>query len=272
MEGNSENINEYDSKDFCEQFSRNYTLLTFNKKYSTTTIDHKISYEMNLKKVNELLEQKGKIKIGALFELIENEIKKDPKVRIGEPVISSTFSVWRNEALKVFGKMSVIFPEEIQDKLFVYMIQKIDFEFLPMYVTTAWRNYEDKIDLKGFGIEPDSSVDQELRQKLIKAICKWLISIELINDTLDRLKKYDILNYEETDAYKKCHAKWKPSVHKCLLSYLVNSYTLGMATQLEKVFKINPFTFAKGLMACKVPMAATFSFGVLKSIDRKSVV
>jgi len=258
------NSGEYDSEEFRAKFNKRFTLLTLSQKFSTADIDRRISFELNPKKTEELFKEKGKIKLSPILELIAEEINKNPKVKQGQPVIASTFTIWRNESLKIFNKIAGIFSMQTQRELLLYLIQKLDFELLPRFLKIAWKNYDTNINMEAFGIRLNSSVEPEDDQKLRKQIAKWIINIELINDTLDRLNKYEILDYSETDAFKKCKEKWKPSVRYSLMHYLINSYTLNMATKLQKVF--SPTGLRKSITVCKVPFAATFSFGVLKSL------
>eukprot|EP00826_Nyctotherus_ovalis_P057189 TRINITY_DN7811_c0_g1_i8.p1 TRINITY_DN7811_c0_g1~~TRINITY_DN7811_c0_g1_i8.p1 ORF type:complete len:452 (-),score=143.05 TRINITY_DN7811_c0_g1_i8:135-1385(-) len=257
-------VEEYNSREFAGRFSKKFTLLTLSHRFSTADLDRKISFELNPRKTEELLKEKGKTKLGPILELVSEEIDKSPRVRQGEPVIASTFTVWRSEALKVFKKIAGIFSVQTQRELLLYLVQKLDFELLPKFLKTAWRNYGSNINMDAFGIHIDPTVDPELHQKLEKQIAKWIINIELINDTLDRLAKYEIVDCSKSDTFSRCRDKWKPSVRYSLMHYLVNSYTLSMATKLQQTF--TPTGLRKGLAICKLPFAATFSFGVLKSL------
>jgi len=260
------------------QFIKNYQLISSHSHVALNSeIEKKISEEKDPVKISELLVEQGKIMLRPLFKLLNLAINNKIECKEDEPIIASTFAVWREEALKIFEDLFMKSPSKVKGALFAYLVQKIDFELLPEFCLKARTHYMLNMNIYNFGLQPEAAAfldpqNNKLYRKLVKVICKWLVNLELIIDTLTRLNKYKLLDYKLIDALKKTKTKWKPDTGLPPIRHIVKSATWNMALKIHDKLSSTIFGLLKTFAIYNFPFTMTFGIGILQSLLKKSFV
>jgi len=234
-------------------------------------VEKKLKVEKDNKKVHELLKEKGMCLLNPLLDLFSIAINSSIETKDNEPVIVYSFSVWREEGLKILDELTKDFPYDIRKELTIYLIQKIDYEFLPQFIKKAWTRHALGINVYNFGVQLDSTLlsyekGNTFYKQLVKAISKWLIHLELICDLVDRLKKYKILDYNEIEIFQKCKSKWKTASEGIPMRHIIKSCTWNMAVRLHDKFSSTFYSLLKTFAIYHFPFTFTVSLGMLKSL------
>lgn len=260
------------------KFRDNYSKLSvYSHNPLLEEIEKKLQTEEDDKKVQELLKEKGICLLNPLLDLFLIAINSNIETKDNEPVIMYSFAVWREEALKILDELVKDFPCDIRKELTIYLIQKMDYELLPQFVKKAWTRHALGINVYNFGVQLDSILlsyekGNTFYKRLVKAISKWLIHLELICDLVDRLKKYKILDYNEVEIFQKCKSKWKAVSEGIPMRHIIKSCTWNMAVRLHDKFSSTFYSLLKTFAIYHFPFTFTVSLGMLKSLMKGTFV
>lgn len=268
--------NPEDIKKAQEKFRENYSMLSaYSHNPLLEEIENQLREEKNQEKIEELLKEKGKCLLSPLFDLFSIAINSNIETKDGEPVLVYSFAVWRDESLKILEELTKGFPLHIQKELASYLILKIDYEFLPQFVKKAWMRHAVGLNVYNFGVQLDPALLAHEKgnlyyKRLVKAISKWLIHLELICDLVDRLKKYQILDVRDVQVFQKCKSKWKADSEGVPMRHIIKSCTWNMALKLHDNFATTFYSLLRSFAIFHFPFTFTLSLGMLKSLLKGS--
>lgn len=259
-----------------KQDMKNSFVLLFKKFQSKNEkrmaeIDIQIASVKDENHKNSLSYEKGKTEINPLLETFNKMCNEPICINEEEPVLESTFTMWRECALDLLNPILSKYNSKTAHQLFLYFVHKVDFEYLPEFIKKVRLEYASNINVHDFGLSGKNACflhakKNKLYQKLVKVICKWLANMEMVVDTVTRLQQYHIIDFGKENALIKCKSKWKPSSGCIPTRHMLKSFSWNMALKIHGKFGTIIHRLIQTITICHFPISLTFGYGILKAL------
>jgi hypothetical protein len=215
-------------------------------------------------------ESKDKSEVNSLVDWLRGQAGQTVTCDSEELIIQSSFARWRETAFEKLQASLISSSPKHRHQQAKEFATKVDYELLPEFARRIKGRYAEIVNLHHFGLEIGSIAlvkgkQKDVHSKLIRAVCKWLLNVELAVDLPRRLRLYGVLDYTGVDVLQKCKSKLKPTQH-IPLRHMLKACSWNLALHIQDKLGTTFLRLAGALALCQFPWNYSIGLGLLRSL------